>query len=488
MSKLNLLFWKIALALLVLLAAVSVAYNYIAQYVAEDYILEINQKLYGDIAAHTVQEVKPRVINGQIDSTAIQDIMHSMMVVNPSLEVYLLDKEGGIITYVAPYKKIKLESVDLAPIKEFITAGENQPFIKGDDPRHPERQNIFSAAPIIDKEELQGYVYTILASEEQMEVVSGLQGSYMYNLGKRMFWITLLTALALGLLAVWYLTRSLSGVIETVQRFKEGDYSARIAPEKSGDLVVLSDTFNGMADQIVANIDELKSVENLRRELIANVSHDLRTPLSIMQGYVETMLMKNDNLSKENREKYLKTVLNSSERLSNLITQLFEYSKLEAKQIEPKKEPFFIADLAQDLFIKYQILAKEKNLNLQLKVPEDVPMVFADVGLVERVIQNLMDNAIKFTPNQGTITLHLVPTQSDVLIKVEDTGKGISEEEQSVIFERYQKAGSTKQNAGAGLGLAIAKKILELHDATIRVQSKLNHGTTFMFQLPAYSA
>ena len=200
------------------------------------------------------------------------------------------------------------------------------------------------------------------------------------------------------------------------------------------------------------------------------------------------MLMKNDNLSKENREKYLKTVLNSSERLSNLITQLFEYSKLEAKQIEPKKEPFFIADLAQDLFIKYQILAKEKNLNLQLKVPEDVPMVFADVGLVERVIQNLMDNAIKFTPNQGTITLHLVPTQSDVLIKVEDTGKGISEEEQSVIFERYQKAGSTKQNAGAGLGLAIAKKILELHDATIRVQSKLNQGTTFMFQLPAYSA
>ena len=99
-----------------------------------------------------------------------------------------------------------------------------------------------------------------------------------------------------------------------------------------------------------------------------------------------------------------------------------------------------------------------------------------------------MDNAIKFTPNQGTITLHLVPTQSDVLIKVEDTGKGISEEEQSVIFERYQKAGSTKQNAGAGLGLAIAKKILELHDATIRVQSKLNQGTTFMFQLPAYSA
>lgn len=486
MSKLNFLFCKIALAMLVLLTTVSVAYNYISHYVAEDYILEINQKLYGEIASHTVKEVKP-MVNGNIDSTAIQDIMHSMMVLNPSLEVYLLDKEGGIITYVAPYKKIKLTSVDLAPIKEFISAGKEKPFIKGDDPRHPNNKNIFSAAPIIDNDELQGYVYTILASEEQMDVVSGLQGSYMFNLGKRMMWITLLAAITLGLLAIWFLTRSLSGVIATVHRFKEGDYTARIAPDQSGDLVVLSETFNEMADQIVENIDQLKSVENLRRELIANVSHDLRTPLSIMQGYVETLLMKNDSLSASDRKKYLKTVLNSSGKLSKLITQLFEYSKLEAKQIEAKKEPFFIADLAQDVVLKYQILAKEKNLDLALNKPSQLPMVFADVALVERVIQNLMDNAMKFTPSGGKITLHLVPSQSDVLIKIEDTGKGISEEEQSVIFERYQKAGISKQNAGAGLGLAIAKKIVELHDATIKVQSKLNHGTTFMFQLPAYS-
>lgn len=485
MTKLNFLFWKIAIAMLVLLTMVSVAYNYISHYVAEDYILEVNQKLYGGITENTVKEVKP-LVNGQVDKAAIQDIMHSMMVINPSVEVYLLDKEGGIITYVAPYKKIKLESVDLVPIKKFIGAGKDKPFIKGDDPRRPEQQNIFSAAPIMDNEELQGYVYTILASEEQMEVVSGLQGSYMYNLGKRMVWITLATAIILGLLAVWYLTRSLSGVIETVQRFKEGDYSARIAPEKSGDLVVLSDTFNGMADQIVENIEQLKSVENLRRELIANVSHDLRTPLSIMQGYVETLLMKNDSLPAVSRKKYLKTVLNSSGRLSKLITQLFEYSKLEAKQIEAKKEPFYIADLAQDVFIKYQLLAKEKQLDLALNMPKKVPMVFADVSLVERVIQNLMDNAIKFTPTKGKITLHLAPSLEGVLIKVEDTGKGISEEEQSVIFERYHKAGATKQNAGAGLGLAIAKKILELHDATIRVQSKLNEGTAFMFQLPCH--
>jgi len=273
-----------------------------------------------------------------------------------------------------------------------------------------------------------------------------------------------------------------------VQRFKEGDYTARITPENKGDLINLSDNFNSMADQIVENIDQLKSVENLRRELIANISHDLRTPLAIMQGYVETLLMKNNDLSATNREKYLNTVLNSSKKLSGLISQLFEYSKLEAKQIEPKKEPFFIAELAQDVFAKYQILTEQKNIELALEIPDNLPMVFADLSLVDRVIQNLMDNAVKFTPTNGKITLQLIPLDSHVEIKIADTGPGISEEDQSYIFDRYEKAARKgRQNSGAGLGLAIAKKILELHDASIRVQSKLNEGTAFMFQLPAYS-
>lgn len=485
----NYLYFKISLALLVLLTAVSMAYNYISHYVAEEYVLEINQKLYGNVAVGTAAEVKLIMVDGIVDKTAIMDIMHSMMVINPSVEVYLLDTTGAIVTYVAPNKKIKLKTVDLAPIKTFINADEeNRPFLKGDDPRHPSTSNIFSAAPILKNGILQGYVYIILASEEQMAVVSGLQGSYMYKLGKRMAWITLLGAMLIGLIAIWFLTKNLRGIIDTVQRFKEGDYTARITPENKGDLINLSDNFNSMADQIVENIDQLKSVENLRRELIANISHDLRTPLAIMQGYVETLLMKNNDLSATNREKYLNTVLNSSKKLSGLISQLFEYSKLEAKQIEPKKEPFFIAELAQDVFAKYQILTEQKNIELALEIPDNLPMVFADLSLVDRVIQNLMDNAVKFTPTNGKITLQLIPLDSHVEIKIADTGPGISEEDQSYIFDRYEKAARKgRQNSGAGLGLAIAKKILELHDASIRVQSKLNEGTAFMFQLPAYS-
>lgn len=487
MKRGNYLYFKISATLLVLLAILGFSYVWISHYVAEDYVKEINQQLYGNVADSMITQVKP-LVDGEVDTTMIQDIMHSMMVINPSVEVYLLDTKGQIITYVAPNKRVKMEQVNLAPVKEFIATEKDRPLIKGDDPRHPDIQNIFSAAPIMNGEKQEGYLYIILASEQQAEVVCNLHSSYIYKLSQTMFFITLLGALLIGLLAIWYLTRSLRQVIRTVTRFKEGDYQARIADEDKGDMVVLADTFNGMADKIVENIDQLKSVENLRRELIANVSHDLRTPLAIMQGYVETMLMKNDNLSTENRQKYLKIVLTSSEKLSKLISQLFEYSKLEAKQIEPHKEPFFVAELAQDVFHKYQILAKEKDIDLRLNMPKDLPLVFADLGLVERVIQNLMDNALKFTPNGGEIQLDLNPLADSVEIKIADSGPGISEAQQAYIFERYNKADRKgEQTGGAGLGLAIVKKILELHDATIRVQSQLNQGTTFMFQLPAYA-
>jgi signal transduction histidine kinase len=290
-----------------------------------------------------------------------------------------------------------------------------------------------------------------------------------------------------GLLVIWLITKGLRQVIEAVRRFKEGDRKARIENPGGSDLALLATTFNGMADTIEANIEELKSVENLRRELIANVSHDLRTPLAIMQGYVETLLMK-DDLPPEERRRYLQITLDSSEKLSRLIAQLFEYSKLEAKQIQPQKEPFFIGELAQDVFQKYQILARKKGIQLTLDQPQKLPLVFADVALVERVVQNLMDNALKFTPAGGEVKIVLREAEKHVEVRIADTGPGIPESEQSAIFERYRKASasSTNQTGGAGLGLAIAKKILELHDASIRVQSRLNEGTAFMFRLPAY--
>jgi len=482
------LYLKISAILLGLLVILGFIFVCLMGFFAKEYLQETNQMLYGDIANQMTKEVKP-LVDGKVDTLEVQKIMNSMMVINPSIEVYLLDTQGEIITYVAPSKRVKSESVDLQPLKKFIEA-KDFTFIKGDDPRFPGDPKVFSAAPIMENDQLQGYLYIILASQKQASAISYLVNCYIPQLGVSLFSGALVAALILGLLAIWFLTKNLRRYIETVTKFKEGDLSVRVCKNAKGDFPVLGDTFNEMADTIVANIAELKSVENLRRELIANVSHDLRTPLAIMQGYVETLMIKDGKLDANSRKKYLNIILNSSEKLSELITQLFEYAKLEARQMELKKEPFQMTDLVQDAFSKYQVLAEDKEITVQVEYEENLPIVFADVSLVERVIQNLMDNAIKFTPKGGVITIGLEELRNGVEIKVADTGPGIPAEEQAFIFDRYRKTKTSMTssgNNGAGLGLAIVKKILELHDATIAVHSKLNEGTAFTFALPTYA-
>ena len=243
-----------------------------------------------------------------------------------------------------------------------------------------------------------------------------------------------------------------------------------------------------MADTISKNIEEIKSVDVLRRELVANVSHDLRTPLAIMQGYIETIQMKKDSLEDEEIQKYIHTIENSIKQLSRLVSQLFEYSKLEAKQIKPNKEVFPVTDLIYDLHSKYTVLTTEKDIELNVVVKDRVPLIFADISLVERVLQNLLDNAIKFTPVGGKIELVVDHTNSDVVIKVIDNGPGINLENQSVIFDRYKQGNTNEKQRGSGLGLAIVKKIIDLHQGTIKVISKPNEGSTFEFLLPTYKS
>lgn len=487
----NKLFLKLSAIILALLTVVGAAYVMVSSYISEDYVSEVNQRLYGGIAEHMVHEIQP-LVDGAVDTTTIQDIMHSMMVINPSVEVYLLRPDGEIITYVAPNKRVQLERVSLAPVRDFIAADpKNRPFLKGDDPRHPERDNIFSAAEIRDDAgAMEGYVYIILSGEEQASVAAPLHSSYMFKLGKNLFFLSLLATFLMSLIAIRYLTRNLRRIESTVHRFQEGDYEARVEADSKGEFAVVATTFNDMADKIRANIDEMKSLDQLRRELIANISHDLRTPLAIIQGFVETLIMKTEQLPPEDRKRHLQTIYNSSERLSGLISQLFEYSKLEARQIEPAKEAFSVGELAQDVAHKFSVLAAGKGINIKLDVPEGLPRIFADLGLVERVLNNLMDNALKFTPAGGEVLLQMHADNDAVQVRVADTGPGIPEGDLPFIFDRYRKGNRAGdgRNSGAGLGLAIVKKILELHDQSIRIQSKVKEGTSFMFELPQMSA
>ncbi|NJN28043.1 MAG: HAMP domain-containing histidine kinase [Cyclobacteriaceae bacterium] len=488
----NKLYWKLSFTFLFILMLVGLAYVSITAYFSNKYFEETTQLLNAKVANHLIEEkfqnASPFLEDGSVNKPLFGDIMHDMMAVNRGIEVYLLDVEGTILYSVVlehDEPEAPKQHVDLAPVKKFIE-NDGQLFILGDNPRNANDPKIFSAAHF-DYEGHQGYIYIILEGKLFDTITSSLAGSYFMKLGAGSMVLALVFAMLVGLVAIWYLTRNLRHIIDTVLRFKEGDTKARIENAEKNDLAELATTFNLMADTINDNMDKLKTHDNLRRELISNVSHDLRTPLAIIHGYAETLLIKDKVIDEKDRIQYLNNINSSTVKLSNLVGQLFEYSKLEAKQIEPHKEPFLISELAMDLYYKYQLLARDKGIDLKIEMEENLPLVFADIALVERVIQNLLDNALKFTPEGGTISLMLGHTANSVEVTVKDTGMGISEQDQSFIFERYRKAkAATKENFGAGLGLAIVKKILDIHDASIKVISKPNQGAAFQFALPVY--
>ncbi|MBV4358826.1 sensor histidine kinase [Pinibacter aurantiacus] len=479
----NLLFWKIAVVFTTLLVLLGLAFVVIASKYSSSYYTSAHQELYGDLARHLATFTKP-FKDGKPDTTVTHDIIHSTMVANPSVEVYLLDTAGNITDYVVPDTTVQIRKVDIAKVKQWLTAREGDKPM-GDNPKQPNEPSIFSAASVYDKGKLSGYVYAVLSSEKQRNILNAVNGHLYYRLGMYIFFTVLLVTFIVGLVTFFLITRSIDGIVNVVKRFKEGDYTARIEGHDKGNLGMLTSTFNEMADVIVDNIEKITATDKFRQELIANVSHDLRTPLAITRGYVETLMIKEADLTELDKRKYLNIIYDSAKKLSVLVEQLFQFAKLEANLITPQKEPFLINELVSDILVANELKAKERKVILHIDAAGALPAVMADIALTERVFQNLLDNAFSHTPEGGSIIVSLINEDEGIKVQVSDTGVGIAKEQQPFIFERYRQPGSAQgEKKGMGIGLAIVKKILELHQATIEVISEPGRGTTFLFVLP----
>jgi signal transduction histidine kinase len=481
----NSLTWKIGSTFLLILTILSVVYLYIAVWTAEMYYQEAVQKMGSQIAPHIVDEHK-FFTEGEIDESVLKNLFHEIMVINPSLEVYLLNTEGTILTYFAPDKKIVMESVDLDPIKKFA-AEEGKNFVMGNNPKDPDAHTTFTAAEVYEGDLLRGYLYIVISGEEFNNAAQFVFGSFMLRLALRSTSITLIAAIIITFIALLLITKNLRKMVGVIRKFKNGELESRINFKQSGELKEFANSFNEMADTIVQNMEDLKTMDNLRRELVANVSHDLRTPLATIHGYAETILIKSDALTDEQKKDHLQTILNSTERLKKLVEELFELSKLEARETKPNLEAFQLSELAQDIRQKNLILAESKNIMLNLDTPHDLPLAHADIGMIERVFQNLIDNALKFTPEGGTIMIRLLKDNDNIKVSISDSGIGISEDKISHIYDRFNQAGNgEKKSKGLGLGLAIVKKILEVHGVEITTASIPNKGTTFTFEIPVH--
>ncbi|MCB1672581.1 MAG: ATP-binding protein [Gammaproteobacteria bacterium] len=527
----NTLFTRLSLALLAIVVITGGALFVMNQFSTRTYHEEITQRLNESIAMYITGQSQ-LIENGEVNRAALADVAMQAMVINPTVEIYLLDARGHILGHGEP-DNLVTDSVDLGPVRQLLDGRARLP-LRGTDPRS-DRAKIFSAWPVLQEDGLQGYVYAVLGGQKYDALVNSVRGSYVEQLSLGVLLAILATAFGVGLLVFNLLTRRLVNLTRQVRQFTEcgfapplatslrteprgkpvtgdscstndtlmetltsesagyagaaNDYN-RLPEENPGDgdeITQLRTAFSHMADKILQQFEELKETDRLRRELISNVSHDLRTPLSSMHGYVETLLIKNDQLSAEERRHYLEITRKHSLRLEKLINDLFELSKLEAAAIKPQLEYFSLAELLHDVTQEFLLEAGRKQIDLRIDGDPENSVVHADIGLVQRVLENLLRNAIRHTPQGGTVTVKIEPRPNSVGISVADTGCGIAEEDLDRVFDRFYRSEQNNRSSdddSIGLGLAIVQKILDLHGSRITVSSKLHAGTTFAFDLP----
>jgi signal transduction histidine kinase len=248
----------------------------------------------------------------------------------------------------------------------------------------------------------------------------------------------------------------------------------------------LNAVFRDMAGRIREQLAELERGDRMRRELVANVSHDLRTPLAALHGYLETLVLKGDRLDPEQRRRYLEIATEHSAKLGRRVAELFELAKLDACDVKLQRERFSLSELVQDVVQKFQIEAGRRQVQLHTERDSSLPLIDADIGLVERALENLIGNAVRHTPSNGQVTVSVDGGESLVRVQVRDTGPGIAPDELPSVFDRFYRCrGGEANGSGTGLGLAITKKIVELHHGSIQVSSRPDEGAVFTFSLPA---
>ncbi|MDF3079949.1 sensor histidine kinase [Burkholderia sola] len=465
---------------------------------------EVVQALSRDLAANIANSAPLMDANG-LRPDAVRTLFGQLMGVNPSVEVYLLDNAGRIKGDDAPPGHVKRDRVDLAPVQRFI-AGEPLPIL-GDDPRSPDARKVFSAAPLQRAgQPPSGYIYVVLLGEAHDRLAARVDAG---NVLRTTLWsmaIVALLGLLAGLVAFGFITRPLRRLTAAMR-----DFDANGAPRAPGgadtpdtpdapppvlhlppgrrgdDIAVLESAFAQMADRIGDQWRALTRQDQQRRELITNISHDLRTPLTSLHGYLETLSLKADTLPEPERRRYLSIALAQSAKVGRLAQALFELARLESGGVQAEREPFSLVDLVQDVFQKFELAAQSRGVALHARIPPRVPVVSADLGMIERVLTNLLDNALRHTPSHGEVEIALAPQGDRVIVTVSDTGEGIPAARREGLFQRPQRPMSGGTATSGGLGLLIVHRMLALNGSGIRLVDRPGRGAVFEFALAVAS-
>lgn len=489
---------KLVIALFTSFVLVSVLLMVLMNHLSASYQNEVEQKLHKQLAQHMVTE--NQLLNaGELDHVALKHAFHNMMVLGPAFEFYIVSPEGELETYSAEPGKVKRKQINLEPIHAFIHNSAKLPIL-GDDPRSLSRQKIFSVAEIKEQGALIAYLYIIIGGEKYDDIVEVIKGSHIITQG---FWgvIASLSFMLVTLVLIFrMLTKPLRKLSEDMTTFRlsgfKTDYDS-IAKQlhnwnETGDEIhQLGFTFTNMAGEMQRQYEKVKSTDEVRKELVSYVSHDLRTPLAALLGYLETWQLSKQSLSDEEKDKLVAVAIDNGLHIKKLVEQLFELARLDSAQVTLNKERISLMELCFDTIEYLKILAQEKGITIDVSCSEnELYLVDVDVEKLSRVLMNLVDNAIQYCSQDDSVKIELLKLPHNekhhtVRLSVIDTGKGIEANDLPFIFDAYYRSGKANKSkkGNSGLGLAISKRIIDLHGSKISVESEVGKGTCFSFEL-----
>ena len=453
----------------------------------ESYHLELRQEISRSLARMLFED-SPGMAADSTEAGRWQETLARYAKINPEIAAYLVDQNGAVTASSLPLGELKLRQVEIPPIRQTVD-GAQRP-LTGVDPLDPTRPKAFSAVAVPG-----GYLYVVLRDPDSLRSAKQLQKRDAYL---QAFWLgicwTAVAALA-GIVTVALITRPLQQLNNVVDQIRSknftGDSDAilKVLPSTNDEVGTLGRAIGEMSSRIARQMKEIEQNDSARRELFANISHDLRTPLTSLLGYLETV-SRAKNLTEDERREYCGIAMQEARHLSSLVDDLLELSKLDAPGVPITRAAFPMSELVTSVSMRFSLSAAEKKIAINVPTANLTPSVMGDAGLIGRVLENLLENAFRHTPSGGKIGIEL-DVKGDKAARVMtttvwDTGSGISTDDLPRIFERFYRGEKSRQmtSNGAGLGLAICKRILELHNSTMLVESTPGHGSRFSFVLP----
>lgn len=450
------------------------------------------QTLHLDLATHLAQD-NPLLAEGVTDYAALENLFHTQMVLGPSFEFYFISPTGEVLTYSGDMADIHTMQIELAPIQALLGPSPQLP-IYGIDPKGIDTNKIFSVAPVNNANGLQGYLYVIIGGVEYDTVWANITSNH----AMRSVLIASIAAIVFLLFALLLLfkffTLPLKELSNDMLKVREYEFDLdQVCIEKKAwvanshnEVQQLGFSFNAMLDHIEKQMVVLQANDASRKQLLADISHDLRTPLANLQGYIETLSIQHEQLTPAQQKSFIQISLKNLRNLKHLIDQIFELAYLEGGHVRLQHESFSISELLHDVLAKFAIKAEQENVILRIEMPEEHLYVKSDLEKVERVLTNLIDNAIRHTKENGEVCLEAkINKQGSVIIAVCDNGIGIAKSELDAIFTpRYQASNTqTDQQKHVGLGLSICQQLVFKLGSQLQVESELGKGTHFSFVL-----